>query len=351
MKTVMTDSAAPFFTVVVPVHDKAGCLQRSVASILKQSTGDFELLLIDDASTDSSLEVMQRLEDPRIRILRRDTPGAGGYAARNLGIREARGEWVAFLDADDEWYPDHLHVLRGLTRESGSQFVSTGWLNNYDGGVPRPSRFSAFVGPRTIRLNLIAFLRECVNDRVPLWTGAVAVRRGLIRKTGGFPEDCRKGGDTAAWLKLMNVAGDLFVSGRQTALYHRIDSSVTRNTRAEVKDNCIFKACRELIKQSPNRETVKLLMRFSNFHVSYGLRKRATNGSLRFSDCNAHYLRVDWAHHVLFRLHSLAPQKIQPALWASCSRLKRLLYCKQRGGYPVDADDPNDSAIQEKGPR
>jgi glycosyltransferase involved in cell wall biosynthesis len=315
----------PFFTVVIPVHNKASCLRRSVESVLKQSIGDFELLLIDDASTDLSLNEMQHFTDARIRILVRDTPGAGGYAARNLGIREARGEWIAFLDADDEWSSDHLDVLRGLTRESLARFISTGWLNNYDGGVLRPSRFAALHGPGTIRLNLASFLRECVNDRVPVWTGATAVRRDLIRETGGFPEDCRRGGDTAAWLRLMTAAGDIVVSGRQTALYHRVDSSVTRNTPAEVRDNCVFRACKELMKEAPTREIVALLMRLSNFHVSYGLRKRAVDGSLRFSDCNAHYFRANWKHHILFRLHSLAPRRMQPALWASYSRFKRLV--------------------------
>jgi len=95
----------PFFSIVIPVHNKAPYLGRSIGSVINQNFTDFELILIDDASADRSLVEMQKFADPRIRILHRDAPGAGGYAARNLGVMEAKAEWVAFLDADDEWLP------------------------------------------------------------------------------------------------------------------------------------------------------------------------------------------------------------------------------------------------------
>jgi len=104
----------PFFSVIIPVYNKGPHIHHSISSVLNQTFQDFEIILIDDASTDNSLEEIRKFTDPRIRILNRSEPGPGGYAARNLGIKEANAEWVALLDADDIWYPEHLGTAKGL---------------------------------------------------------------------------------------------------------------------------------------------------------------------------------------------------------------------------------------------
>jgi len=86
----------PLFSVIVPVYNKGPHIHRSIKSVLNQTFEDYELLLINDASTDNSLEEMQKFTDPRIRILHRDQPGPGGYAARNLGTQEAQANGLLF---------------------------------------------------------------------------------------------------------------------------------------------------------------------------------------------------------------------------------------------------------------
>jgi glycosyltransferase involved in cell wall biosynthesis len=98
----------PFFSVIVPVYNKEKYVSRAISSILNQSFDDFELIIICDPSSDNSnLEVL-KFHDSRIKIFNREIPGPGGYAARNLGIENSNGKWIAFLDADDEWYSNHL---------------------------------------------------------------------------------------------------------------------------------------------------------------------------------------------------------------------------------------------------
>lgn len=82
----------PLFSVVIPVYNKKPHVQRSIISVLNQSFSDFELIIIDDAPTDGSLDEIKKFPDPRIRLLHRDKPGPGGYAARNLGVKVAQGE-------------------------------------------------------------------------------------------------------------------------------------------------------------------------------------------------------------------------------------------------------------------
>ncbi|MGH6888042.1 MAG: glycosyltransferase family 2 protein [Rhizomicrobium sp.] len=102
----------PHFTVVVPVFNRADRLGSALCSVLEQSEQDFEIVVVDDGSTDSPEQVVAALEDPRIAIFRQDNRGGG--AARNAGIDRARGTFIAFLDSDDRFLPHHLAAMRRL---------------------------------------------------------------------------------------------------------------------------------------------------------------------------------------------------------------------------------------------
>ena len=106
---------SPAVAVVIPLYDQRRHVERAIRSVLGQSVGDFELIVVDDGSTDGSGEVVQKQRDPRLRLVRRDhVDSGGGHAARNLGIAESRADLVAFLDADDEWLPGHLATILRL---------------------------------------------------------------------------------------------------------------------------------------------------------------------------------------------------------------------------------------------
>src|SRR5690625_1627721 len=104
-------SYSPFFSVVIPVYNKELYVARAINSILNQSFKDFELIIVCDPSTDSSNSIVRKFSDRRIKVFNRNKPGLGGYAARNLGIKNSSGQWISFLDADDEWYLDHLQKM------------------------------------------------------------------------------------------------------------------------------------------------------------------------------------------------------------------------------------------------
>jgi glycosyltransferase involved in cell wall biosynthesis len=97
----------PLFSVVIPTHNRAELLARAVKSVLAQTQPNFELIIVDDASSDNTTSVVSAIQDERVRYMRHEK-GRGGAAARNSGIREACGEYVAFLDDDDEWMADKL---------------------------------------------------------------------------------------------------------------------------------------------------------------------------------------------------------------------------------------------------
>jgi glycosyltransferase involved in cell wall biosynthesis len=117
-------SAPPAVSVVTPVWNAEGTLGEAVASLRAQTRGDWEMLLVDDGSTDGSRALAERLAagEPRIRLLGwPDNRGAA--AARNAGIRAARGRFIAFLDADDLWWPQKLAVQIGYMEATGAPFT------------------------------------------------------------------------------------------------------------------------------------------------------------------------------------------------------------------------------------
>jgi glycosyltransferase involved in cell wall biosynthesis len=140
---------APLVSVILPTHNRSGLLVRAIRSVLGQTYANLELIVVDDASTDDTADVVQSFGDARLRYLRLDR-NSRAAAARNVGIRAARGELLAFQDDDDEWLPQKLErqvaamakapadvglILCSFRRvdESGeSRFGSHAWERNLD---------------------------------------------------------------------------------------------------------------------------------------------------------------------------------------------------------------------------
>lgn len=100
------------FSVVIPLYNKKHTIRECIASVLSQSYQDFELLVIDDGSTDNSFQVLSEYSDNRIRIVQQSNGGVS--SARNLGLKLAKSKYVALLDADDLWMPDYLEKMNSF---------------------------------------------------------------------------------------------------------------------------------------------------------------------------------------------------------------------------------------------
>jgi glycosyltransferase involved in cell wall biosynthesis len=111
--------AEPFFSVIIPVYNRARVLKTALESVRAQNFQDFEILVVDDGSRDNPRAVVDAFGDERIRFIQQDN--AGGGAARNTGIDQARGDFLAFLDSDDLFLPDHLANMHGLLRGTTGQ--------------------------------------------------------------------------------------------------------------------------------------------------------------------------------------------------------------------------------------
>jgi len=127
----MTQKISPTVTVIISTYNRANLLGRAIKSVLNQTFADFELIVVDDASTDNTEEVVRAFTDPRIRFIRHEQ-NQGVSAVRNTGLKAALGDYVAFLDSDDEWLPQKLEKqLQVFWSNHGERFGAVGcaaWL-------------------------------------------------------------------------------------------------------------------------------------------------------------------------------------------------------------------------------
>ncbi|NYH97025.1 glycosyltransferase family 2 protein [Novosphingobium marinum] len=129
------DFTRPSVSVIIPTYNRASIVGRAIESVLGQDHANFELLVVDDCSTDDTLDMLEKVRDPRMRILRQPR-NAGVAAARNRGMREARGELIAFLDSDDEWLQGKLSAqVRLMAGRPEIGLTYTGVEHFLPGGV------------------------------------------------------------------------------------------------------------------------------------------------------------------------------------------------------------------------
>lgn len=202
----------PEITVLVVTFNRAGSLARALLSLLRQETRqafDYEILVVDDGSTDETPEVVAALAGKAgpvtLRYVRQENRGMS--AARNLGLRLARGEWVAFCDDDEVAAPAWLWELRQAARQSGSPCVGGRVI------LAVPPAVLAALGPRARRLlgESPAPLRQPPSPD-DLTGGNVMFRRALAESLGGFPEFLRRDQDTDFFWRLCRAGYSLAVA-------------------------------------------------------------------------------------------------------------------------------------------
>jgi glycosyltransferase involved in cell wall biosynthesis len=183
----------PDVSVVIPTHNRSGLLSLTLRSVLRQLGVDLEVVVVDDGSTDGTASMVERLADPRVRMVRHPTP-QGVSRSRNAGIAEAKGWWVAFLDDDDLWAPDKLArqlaaagAARRVWAYAGSVNVDDGLRILEGGPPPLPEQVPELLG----RYN-----------PVPAGASNVIVRAEALARVGGFDPGLRRTEDWDLWIRL-----------------------------------------------------------------------------------------------------------------------------------------------------
>lgn len=283
------------FSVVMPLYDKGPHVGAAVRSALGQSLPAAEIIVVDDGSTDAGPDVVKTFRDPRLRLLSRSPPGPGGYAARNLGVEAASGEWIAFLDADDLWKPRHLERLSAAIAGAGDVGCAFAGLDIVtDAGRRRYPQSQRHLKPGQA-IGLASVLRAWLETgRCPLWTGAVAIRRDVLMAAGMFPAGrARRGGDKDLWLRCIARSPSAYSPEPTAEFHHDTVNRVSRNTRHT--ELPILVGTIQTMLSSASPEEARLLKRLANQEIVQYARLAAaarTAASSRF--LTELYLPAGW---------------------------------------------------------
>jgi hypothetical protein len=219
-------------SIVIPLYNKAPYVERALDSIGAQSFSDFEVIVVDDGSTDDGPAVVARYPDPRVRLITQ--PNAGPGHARNAGIEEAQGDYVAFLDADDEWLSTYLEESVRLLDRLGPDVaaVSSGYLEFPSGESKSKMWEKRGIKAGAFRLQPETSPSLAVSLLAYMTPPSTLVRAEVLRKWGGFYSSgkCLFAEDAFLWLKVLlneTVAFNL----EPLVKIHREASELSKNLR------------------------------------------------------------------------------------------------------------------------
>nr|WP_294926811.1 glycosyltransferase family 2 protein [uncultured Flavobacterium sp.] len=209
-----------FFSIVIPLYNKVAYIESALKSVLNQTFKDYEIIIINDGSTDNSEIKVLEINDSRIQLLNQKNQGAS--VARNLGIEKANSDYIAFLDADDYWFPNHLETLEKLIKDcpqaglyasryiskvSEKKFITNSFLSireNFSGIIPD-------------------FFYSSLVSRIAL-TSAVIVPKAVFDKTGFFNTSITSGQDLDLWVRIA-ILFPVAITGNITVEYNAMDNS------------------------------------------------------------------------------------------------------------------------------
>jgi glycosyltransferase involved in cell wall biosynthesis len=205
----------PFFSVVIALYNKEDFIENTLQSVLNQTFHDFEIIIVNDGSTDKSEEIVLKCKDERINFLSKKNEGVS--LARNFGVKNSKSDLIAFLDADDVWFPNHLMELRKLYLD----FPSCGmYCNRYrikttENHFQDPSFRSIDKSYRGIVENYFYSNRPFRISS----SSSLVVPKAIFLELKGFEANCSNGEDVELWTKI-GIKYTVAISNKTTVIYN-----------------------------------------------------------------------------------------------------------------------------------
>ena len=192
-------ATTPLVSILLPTHNRADVLGYAIQSVLSQSIGDFELLIVGDGCTDTTRDVVRYFDDPRIKWFDLPKTPLSGYANRNIALRQAVGEVVAYAQHDDVWFPDHLQLLLDALARAGAEWAYSRPLWIGPDGV---------VCPSPVNLTLSDEFDHFLNIENCIPSSCIMHLRTALERVGYWPEDQVHIADWVCWQRMIRTAAN-----------------------------------------------------------------------------------------------------------------------------------------------
>lgn len=210
----------PKISVVIPLYNKGPQIARAIDSVLNQTFQDFEIIIINDGSTDGGAEIVKLFNDSRIQLINQTNRGVS--FSRNRGVKYAQSDFIAFLDADDEWLPNHLEIIERMRHNypnAGAYFTAFK-INQKSGKIIEMNNFEISYPFEGI---LPDYFRFATFGDTPIGTSFVALSKNTFWELGGFMTGEWMGEDIDLWAKIA-LKYPIAFSSVTSGIYH-IDAS------------------------------------------------------------------------------------------------------------------------------
>lgn len=215
------------FSIVIPLYNKELSIQTTLESVLNQTFKDFEVIIVNDGSTDNSCGVVKVFNDDRIKIINKTNGGVS--SARNRGIREAKHEWIAFLDGDDLWYSDHLKTLEEAIRMYNYEEV---FCNSY---IRSNEELSEKISNSVVVVD--DYFKEAVKKQF-FWTSVACIHRRVFDNVGGFNENYNRGEDLDLWTRIGRKYK--FVKSNKVTAVYRLEAENRSDLQFDLNKSRIY---------------------------------------------------------------------------------------------------------------
>jgi len=230
----------PLVSIIIPTFNRAHTIERALRSVMAQSLQDFEILIVDDASTDSTAAVLAQFDDARIQYFHHNKNRFAG-AARNTGMEAATGKYIAFLDSDDAWLPEKLErqvgLLEGFDQDCGCSY--TGVIINSERGLKKHT-----INQPSWRGDV---LQAYLLDKFVIWTPTFLFRSELLQQTGPFDTSLVRAEDIDFYLRMLQKCKLSCVPEPMVELF--LDAGKELADVAEKSDWILLNKHSELIKE------------------------------------------------------------------------------------------------------
>lgn len=217
------------FTVVIPLYNKELSIKNTIDSVLNQTYQDFEIIVVNDGSTDNGARIVEAINDDRIVLVHQENQGVS--AARNLGIQEARYEWIALLDGDDLWQVNHLEEITKMMDIFPNEKV---YVTSFEYSDKRKMFKHSRKSPI---FKIDNYFKEAIKEKL-MWTSIVVVNKDCFEKVGRFNVSLNRGEDLDLWARLAREYR-VIKSSTITAIY-KIDAENRSSSYFDIHKSCIY---------------------------------------------------------------------------------------------------------------
>lgn len=257
-------------SVVIPLYNKAPYIKRAIASILKQGIDDIEIIVVDGGSDDGGVEIVTGVGDQRIRLIHQKSKGVS--EARNEGIAAAESDLIAFLDADDEWFPGFLSTILSLReRFPEAGLYATAYMRCEPDGHRTYPQYAAIPEHPWSGI-LPSYMKSAYRGTEPAWTSIAVIPKDVLERTGGFLAGKSYGEDVELWFRIV-IRYPVAFSTEIGGIYHRDTSNhldmsgmmditkdipVLETARIALEDNSISSECKDDIREYMTKLTLQI---------------------------------------------------------------------------------------------